>query len=119
MTVENITNNSIVPVENTTNNANVKAQEKKYVQDNLLYLQRRIKEKLIYPAQAKRTGIQGTVEIRFRIHLDGSVSDIRVMRSSGSTLLDEAAAETIRKAAPFRPPSVQTTLVIPIVFSLR
>jgi protein TonB len=90
-----------------------------YVKRNYDYIQRRIGEKLVYPPQAKRTGIQGAAEISFTIQKDGRVSDVTVVSSSGSELLDTAAVEAIYAASPFRPPPAQARLSIPVAFRLR
>jgi protein TonB len=90
-----------------------------YVKRNYDYIQRRIRDKLVYPLPARRTGIQGTAEISFTIHEDGQVSDVTITRSSGSELLDTAAAEAIQSASPFRPPPAEARLAIPVAFRLK
>ncbi|MDR3341179.1 MAG: TonB family protein [Treponema sp.] len=90
-----------------------------YIQKNFNYIQRRIRDKLLYPPQAKRTGVQGNAELLFTIHADGTVSDIRVRVSSGHELLDKAAIDAIYAAAPFRPPPVRARIAVPITFKLR
>jgi protein TonB len=90
-----------------------------YIQKNFNYIQRRIRDKLVYPPQAKRTGVQGNAELLFTIHADGTVSDIRVRVSSGHELLDQAAIDAIYAAAPFRPAPVQARIAVPITFKLR
>jgi protein TonB len=90
-----------------------------YVQKNFNYIQRRIRDKLVYPPRAKRTGVQGSAEILFTIHLDGRVSGVSVAVSSGHDILDKAAIEALYAAAPFRPPPVQARIAVPITFRLR
>jgi protein TonB len=90
-----------------------------YVKHNYEYIQRRIRDKLAYPAQARRAGLQGSAEISFTIHEDGSVSDVTITSSSGSELLDTVAMEAIRAASPFRPPPAEARLAIPVTFRLR
>jgi protein TonB len=41
------------------------------------------------------------VEVFFRIHRDGSVSGVRIKKSSGNTSFDENGVSTIKAAAPF------------------
>lgn len=43
-----------------------------------------------YPEKAKAEGIQGTVYLTFIIEKDGSISNIRVLRSPSDMLSDEA-----------------------------
>jgi protein TonB len=91
-----------------------------YVKKNFDYIQRRIRDKLVYPPQAKRLGVQGKTEALFTIHKDGTVSGVTVRVSSGNGLLDKAAIDAIYAAAPFRPaPPSEARLAAPVVFSLR
>lgn len=51
-------------------------------------------------------GRTGTVMVMFSIVEDGSLDFVKVERSSGNTVLDQAAVDAVRKAAPFnRPPA--------------
>lgn len=61
----------------------------------------KLRRSLRYPSAAKRQRLKGEVHVRFTIARNGSVSAIRVARSSGSEILDQAAIETVRRAAPF------------------
>ncbi|HSD50633.1 MAG TPA: energy transducer TonB [Candidatus Methylomirabilis sp.] len=72
---------------------------------HLQTIRRRIHEARTYPEVARRQGIEGTVELRFRIGADGSVLAMEILQSSGSRTLDEAAEQTIRRAAPYPPVS--------------
>ncbi|MGP5645718.1 energy transducer TonB [Psychrobacter celer] len=56
---------------------------------------------LHYPAQARAQGITGDVRLMVVISSDGNVKAIRLLESSGSTILDEAAKQSVRQAAPF------------------
>lgn len=56
-----------------------------------------------YPAQAAAQGIHGTLRLLVALNPDGSVQDIRILRSSGKPLLDEAAIRIVQQAAPFTP----------------
>jgi protein TonB len=86
---------------------------------NYNYLQRRIRDKLVYPAPARRAGIQGVAEVTFTIHEDGKVSDVTIRKSSGHAVLDDAAIQTIIAAAPFPKPPAPARIAIPISFRLR
>jgi protein TonB len=90
-----------------------------YLKNNYEYIQRHIRNKLVYPPEARRSGVQGVAELSFVIHTDGQVSDVRITTSSGSATLDASAVEAIYSAAPFRPPPSQARLVIPVAFRLR
>jgi len=90
-----------------------------YTKNNFSYIQKKIRQYLAYPPEAKRRGIPGRGVFVFTIHKDGSVSNIQIKESSGEVLLDEAALKAIKDAAPFRPPPFECTLAIPVSFSLR
>jgi len=90
-----------------------------YVRRNYSYIQRRIGDKLVYPSQARRAGIQGITELGFTIHEDGNISGVMVRTSSGHAILDEAAAAAVFAAAPFPRPHSPARIAIPISFKLR
>ncbi|MDR2394876.1 MAG: TonB family protein [Treponema sp.] len=95
------------------------AHRAEYIKRNYRYLQRRIRDKLVYPASARKAGIQGISEVSFTIHEDGRVSAVTLVKSSGHPILDEAAMETIYAAAPFPRPPGPARIAIPIAFRLR
>jgi len=90
----------------------------RYIKENYTYVQRRILQQLIYPSQARRTGIQGVVEVIFTINANGAASDIEVRRSSGKNILDEEALRAVQSASPFRRPPEPVRIVIPVSFKL-
>jgi protein TonB len=92
---------------------------REYVRRNFDYISRRVRSKLVYPAQARRTGLDGIVEVLFTLNTDGSVSGVSVIKSAGAEILDAAAIAAIKSAAPFRAPPVSAKLLIPVVFNLR
>lgn len=53
-----------------------------------------------YPKKAVRKKIEGVVHVSFVISRSGSVSNIRIVKSSGHPVLDKAAADQVRRAAP-------------------
>ncbi len=66
-------------------------------------IRRQIERVWTYPDAARRDGLEGTVWLRFRIAPDGSVEHVEVDRSSGHTLLDDAAVSAVRRASPYPP----------------
>lgn len=56
---------------------------------------------LQYPVQARAQGITGEVRLMVVISNNGQIKAIRLLESSGSTILDEAAKQSVRQAAPF------------------
>jgi protein TonB len=71
-----------------------------------------------YPPDARRRRWQGRVLLAFTLDADGSLLDLQVRQSSGHDVLDQAAADAIRRAAPFDPPGVPVRVVIPVSFRL-
>ena len=49
-----------------------------------------------YPRLARQRGWEGRVVLAFRVGADGGISDIEVIRSSGRTVLDRAAIESLK-----------------------
>lgn len=58
---------------------------------------------LNYPREAKREGLFGNLILHVAVRADGALEDVRVVRSSGHEVLDQAAVRIVRLAAPFAP----------------
>jgi len=58
---------------------------------------------LNYPDAAKRKKLYGDLLLHVAVRADGTVAEIRVLRSSGHKILDDAAVRIVRLAAPFAP----------------
>lgn len=54
-----------------------------------------------YPLMAKRSRIEGSPQVEFKIKQDGSLEYLTLQQSSGSKILDEAATLTVHQAAPY------------------
>jgi protein TonB len=54
-------------------------------------VQKKLSEYVFYPAQARASGIEGTVVLFVELAANGSVEDVRVVSSSGYPILDNAA----------------------------
>lgn len=62
-----------------------------------------IEQQWEYPEMALRYGLQGRLALEFTITGSGQLEGLRLIRSSGSQLLDEEALRAIKAAAPFPP----------------
>ncbi|MDR0182685.1 energy transducer TonB [Lysobacter arvi] len=76
-----------------------------------------------YPADAMRAGLTGTVELEILVGIDGRAADVRIVRSSGHRVLDQAARHTVLSKWTFVPAMrdgkpVQALGRVPIEFSL-
>ncbi len=77
-----------------------------------------------YPDEAQARGEAGTPQIAFDVDLRGGVHDIRIVHSSGSSVLDHAALALPRRAAPLPPPPSgrggrSVRVVVPIHYHFR
>jgi len=76
-----------------------------------------------YPTMLRTDGIQGKVTVAALLHDDGTLSHIRVAKSSGNSLLDQAAVEAVKNGPPLtlsHPMERPSILVkIPIVYILN
>lgn len=81
-----------------------------------------VSDKMKYPAQARRMGIEGKVFIEFVINRDGSITDVKVMKGIGAGC-DEEAIRVVQSAPPWNPGKqrgkpVRQRYVVPIIFKL-
>lgn len=58
---------------------------------------------LNYPEAAKDQKLYGSLQLTVSIRADGSVENIEINRSSGHKILDEAAVNIVKLAAPYAP----------------
>lgn len=58
---------------------------------------------LNYPEEALLNNINGRLRLSVRINAAGEILDVKITRSSGSSILDEAAKRILRLAEPFAP----------------
>jgi len=88
----------------------------------LYYVRDILQENLAYPLTAKRLEIEGTVIIRFVIDKNGNVNlkNIKIVKSSGSNILDKQAIITVENSVPFKPPPNKKSIVveIPVIFEI-
>jgi protein TonB len=77
-----------------------------------------------YPAAAQARGDRGTAVILFTLDRKGRVVSSRVVKTSGSSALDQEAIEVVRRVQPFPAPPEQMTgqevsLTLPMKFIVR
>ncbi len=91
------------------------------------YLNSLARRKDLYPPMAKRLRLEGSLTVRFTIRKDGSVDEnsIKVMVSSGYSILDKGAIKLIKKYVPLfakqegkKPPRDRLTIELPITFEI-
>jgi protein TonB len=64
---------------------------------------------LNYPGEARELGLFGSLILHVAVRADGSIERLRVVRSSGHEVLDQAAIRIVELAAPFAefPPDIR------------
>lgn len=77
-----------------------------------------------YPPEAQSRGEHGVAQLAFRVDRSGGVHTPRIVRSSGSNLLDAATLALVERAAPLPPPppelaGAQIAVVVPIQYNSR
>jgi protein TonB len=77
-----------------------------------------------YPSEARARGEQGVAQLAFSIDRHGGVHHARIVRSSGSSLLDEATLALLERTQPLPPPppelaAAEIAIVVPIRYSIR
>lgn len=66
-------------------------------------VRRKIESNKKYPLSAQRMGLEGRIGIKMTILKDGQLSQVEIISSSGFDILDSAALQSVRDAAPFPP----------------
>jgi len=77
-----------------------------------------------YPRQAERLRQQGVAHVCFAVARDGTVSGVRLGRSSGFALLDQETLDTVLRASPLPVPPAEVAgdpvdVMVPVSFFLR
>jgi protein TonB len=80
-------------------------------------------EKMKYPAQARRMGVEGRVFCEFVVNRDGTLQDVKVIRGIGAGC-DEEAIRVIQSAPAWKPgkqrgKTVRSRFNLAIIFKLN
>ncbi len=65
------------------------------------HIRRRIQNAWIWPAEAQNN--RGKLLLGFKLRQDGTLEEVRLIRSAGIRILDDLAIAAVTKAAPFEP----------------
>ena len=65
------------------------------------HIKRRIQNAWIWPPEAQKYG--GRLLLRFRLRKNGTLEEVRLIKSAGIRILDDLAMAAVTKAAPFEP----------------
>lgn len=78
-----------------------------------------IKKHQKYPKQALKMRKTGIVEVSFILHKDGNIKNLKLIKSSGVAVLDEAALKSVQKASKEFPAlDDEYTISLPISFKI-
>lgn len=67
------------------------------------HIKRKIELSWTYPDEAARAGVYGELLVQFTLSRSGRLEEVRLVRSSGSRILDEEAIRAIKFANPYNP----------------
>ncbi len=87
-------------------------------------IQKKVLDKLTYPAQAKAAGFQGAVKLSLKLSHQGDLLDTKLKGSSNYRVLDDDALNTAQEASPYPPfPATikeqELWVDIPIIYQLN
>jgi len=83
------------------------------------YVREAVMKNITYPEKARRMGLEGRVIISFVINEAGFINDVKILKSSGYALLDEAVREALFKVHQFRKKPERLFVQLPVEFRLR
>lgn len=66
-------------------------------------LKRRIQNEWVYPEEAWSRGVSGELLLVFTLNKNGSLTNVRLVHSSGFPILDQEALRAVKQAAPYDP----------------
>ena len=86
----------------------------------LLRIKRAIDQNLLYPRQARMMRMEGIAVVQFTYTTNRQLHNIRLLKGTGHSVLDQAAIQSIQRAAAAFPKVEHNfTLRLPIRFNLR
>lgn len=116
---DNIKQEYIIPVQTQRPQEN-KDETKEYIDANIAKIRDAIAKYKRYPVSAIKMGCEGVCLISFRLTPLGTIEDIKIVKSSGFTILDRSSTQTVEDAACEMPkPHKSVSLTIPIEYKLN
>ena len=82
-----------------------------------------LSQNIKYPVIAEENGVQGVVHVRYAVERDGSITDVKVMKSVDPSL-DREAVRVIKSMPRWKPgkqkgETVRVRLTVPVTFRLQ
>lgn len=109
--------NSYIPLDKGAQSNVYQTVYSTYSSDYLRIIREIIEKTKVYPALARKKGIEGKVFLRFKINPNGEVEEVKIIKSSGSEILDKTSIETLKRSAPL--PYVAGWIELPLAFRLE
>ncbi len=90
-----------------------------YIRLNKAKVKEVVSKYQIYPSSARKSGCEGICTVSFKLHPNGNINEVRILKSSGFASLDKSALKALEDSAPELPrPNKPVTIVIPIEYIL-
>jgi periplasmic protein TonB len=83
------------------------------------YIRDRVLRNVKYPEKARRMGTEGQVLLSFIVLENGATSEVKVVRSSGSRVLDDDAKEAVVRTRIDRTVPYRAVVSLPITYTLH
>lgn len=83
------------------------------------YIRDAVMQNVRYPEEAIRLGIEGSVLVSFKVLENGRPSEVKVVKGSGSRLLDRSATEAVARTRIGRKVPYRVLVHLPITYRLR
>jgi periplasmic protein TonB len=97
----------------------IEKERQKYLKEQFEYIRQVIYRKASYPSIAIQMNLTGTVFLSFCVREDGGVEMVDIIKSSGTSILDNDAVSTIKRAAPFPRPPIRVVVKFPMEYRLE
>ncbi len=112
---------SIATLKNTVHEQAEISSGNEHTENVAITIRAAIEKALIYPQLAKKRGLEGTAITEFTVNKKGNPENIRIIKSTGYSILDTAAKDTVIRAAPFSVTGSRdrTPYEIPITYRLK
>ncbi|HNR13971.1 MAG TPA: energy transducer TonB, partial [Thermodesulfobacteriota bacterium] len=91
----------------------------RYLAEHFAYIKDLIQQHLNYPRRAVQMGWEGKVVVSFVIQENGISKDVKIVESSGFSVLDDNVVRAIHAVEPFPRPPMKAEVQVPIMYRLN
>ncbi len=86
---------------------------------NFFFIREKIMQGIVYPERARRMGWEGKVTLSFTVLENGSIDNVKIVNSSGFSILDESARDSVAKTNLKRKVPVRLVVLLPVEYRLK